>query len=116
MKLLNCFNRRMMDGWWSYGLEWAQWPTFLLHKFGTQSSPFELEKWIKKSSEGKKDVAKSVHEACCSRIQIRTLTETTWWTFWNCMIFPQIICNIVPYARDLLPIKFFFSSFKLNVP
>lgn len=69
---------------------------------------------FKKSSEGKKDVAKSVHEACCLRIQIRTLKATTWWTFWNCMIFPQTICYIVPYARDLLPIKFFFFKFYIK--
>ena len=32
---------------------------------------------LKKSSDGKKDVAKSVHEAFCLRIHIRTLKATT---------------------------------------
>lgn len=28
--------------------------------------------------------------------------------------FPQTICYIVPYARDLLPIKFFFFKFYIK--
>ena len=111
-----CFNRRMMVLW-----SWMSTVTYILHLYYCINSVHRVHllNWkneLKKSSDGKKDVAKSVHEACCLRIQIRTLKATTWWTFWNCMIFPQTICYIVPYAQDLLPIKFFFSSFTLNVP
>ena len=43
-----------------------------------------------------------------------TLKATTRRTFRvdvvkNCVIFPQIIHQIVPFARDFLPVKFFLS-------
>ena len=49
----------------------------------------------------KRDIAKSVHEACYL-MQIMTLTATIWGTFrvnvvHNCVIFPQIIYQIVSY-------------------
>ena len=63
-------------------------------------------------------------------MQIMTLKATTWGTFWvdviwNFVIFPQFKYQIVSYARDFPPVKFFFkivtlknSYFKLpqNVP
>ena len=36
---------------------------FLFHNFGVQIIPFKTKKLKKKSSEGKKDVAKNVHKA-----------------------------------------------------
>lgn len=42
---------------------------FLLHYFGVQIIAFKLEK-LKKNINGKKDIAKSVHEARYSILQI----------------------------------------------
>ena len=52
---------------------------FLLHNFGLQIIPFEMEKLKKvyNQSEKKKDNAKTVYEVCCSRIQIMILKATT---------------------------------------
>ena len=85
----------------------------LFHKFCVQIIPFKLEK-LKKCIEGEKDISKSVQEARHLRVQIMTLKATTRGIFWvdlakNRVIVPQIIYQIVPYARDFLPIKFFTS-------
>ena len=85
----------------------------LFHKFCVQIIPFKFEK-LKKSIEGEKDIAKSVQGASYLRMQIITLKATTRGMFWvdvakNRVIVSQIIYQIVPYARDFLPIKFFSS-------
>ena len=46
-------------------------------------------------------------------MQIMTLKATTWGAFWvdviwNFGIFPQFKYQIVSYARDFPPVKFFF--------
>ena len=48
----------------------------LLHNFVVQMIPFKLEK-LKKNSEEKKDMAKSVHKACYIIMQITILKTTT---------------------------------------
>ena len=94
----------------SLGLERVRFPIFfycivLLYKV----SPLNWRKFKKLWRET--DVAKSVHEAHYSNMQIMTLKGTAQEMYWidavkNCVIFPQITYRIVSYARDFLPIKF----------
>lgn len=62
------------EEWRSLALEQARWPLLIKANFGVQIILFKLEK-LKKIMKGKKVIAKGLHEACYSRIQIMTMNE-----------------------------------------
>lgn len=103
------FDRWTRQGEWrSLALEQARWPLFIKANFGVQIILFKLEKLKKKLWKGKKVIAKGLHEACYSRIQIMTMNE--WleehfeWFFHKLRVYN---IHFFLNACDFLPLKLF---------
>ena len=77
-----------------------------------------MGKFEETSSKGEKDIAECVNEACYLTTQIITLKATNLLS--HCRLqshdFSTIIDQIVPYAREFLPIKIFFSGTFKTLP
>ena len=85
---------------------------FLLHKNIVHIILLNLEKKLKKLSEGKKDIAGSVRKtvtpACkLSEHENNNSTNALRPRCFTCEICPQILYDIVLYAPHFLPVKFF---------
>ena len=88
----------------------------LLHNNSVHIILPHLKKNAKISSEGKKDIGERVHETVAAVMQIMTAKKTTLPTLYvhivlNSVMFPQILYDIVLYARHFLPVKFFPECF-----
>ena len=70
-----------------------------------------FQKYKKNLSEGKKDIAENVHKTVTPNMQIMTRKTTTLRTYVHVVlhgvICPQILYDIVLYARHFLLVKFF---------
>ena len=89
----------------------TSWTSTMTYNFYCLISVYELSPIYRRnfktnSFKGKKGIAKSVHRALYSRMQIKILKAMRWGTFWV-----NVIWNCVIFPWDFLPkISSFFSS------
>ena len=94
---------------------------FLLHKKNCTYYPPQFRKKIKKFVGRKKRYDRKRTQNRYSKMQIMTKKTTTLrmrylHVFLNCVICPQILYDIVLYARRFLPVKFFPKCYFHKVP